>query len=384
MMPNKQLVVHFGELWLRGKNRGNYIKSLTDNLAKTLAGLHLSIRRSYDRILIEGSEPELEQAYARLGYVFGISNYEMAYATRPELGEITRLAVELAKQAGAKSIKVNAHRSFKQLSFDSMQIVKSIEKEARANGINASLRNFDKEVYVNVTKDAAYIFTEKKKGLGGLPVGSEGTCIVLISGGIDSPVAAWFAMKRGLKPIYLHLHAFQSNEEAANGKVASVAALLSKYYPAKFYFAPSYFFDAAAVAGHTGRCTLVLLKHFMLRLAEKIAEKEHAKAIVTGESLGQVASQTLENLSAESSRIKLPILRPLIGFDKEEIIGFAKKIGTYDISILPYKDVCSIEARNPRTKCKQEEVLDLAGKIKLGSVIRRTLAKMSVKEYASL
>lgn len=381
MMPKKLLIVHFGEIWLRGKNRGNYIRLLLANIRQALAGLELNISLSYDRIFINGDDASLEKAYEKLGYVFGISNYELAYSTSPDLASIAKLAVELAKQSGAKSIKINAHRSYKQLNFDSLQIEKSIQKEASANGIAASLHKFDKQIYVNVTRDAAYVFDEKKKGLGGLPVGSEGACIVLISGGIDSPVAAWFAMKRGLKPIYLHLHAFQSGDEAANGKLGTIASILSKYYPAKFYFLPSYFFDAAAVAAHTGRCTLVLLKHFMLRLAERIAEKEHAKAIVTGESLGQVASQTLENLYAESVRIKLPILRPLIGFDKEEIIGFAKRIGTYDISILPYKDVCSIEAKNPRTKCKQDEVSELAKKTKIGSVIRKTVAKAYVASY---
>ncbi len=381
MMKNERLIVHFGELWLRGKNRSAYIKILIKNIKQALVGLDLEIRLAYDRIFIDGSEASLQEAYSRLGYVFGISNYELAYSTKPELESITKIAVALAKQLGAKSIKINAHRSFKQLSFDSMQIVRSVEEEAKANGIASSLHDFEKEIYINVTKDAAYVFSEKKRGLGGLPVGSEGTCIVLISGGIDSPVAAWMMMKRGLKPVYLHLHAFQNGDEAANSKMGEIANLLSKYYPSRFYFLPSYFFDVAAASGHTGRCTLVLLKHFMLKLAEKIAEKEHATAIVTGESLGQVASQTLENLSAESVHIKMPILRPLIGFDKEEIINLAKKIGTYNISILPYKDVCSIEARNPRTKCRKEEILELAKKVKLGSVVKRTIANAYIKDY---
>ena len=376
------VIVHFGELWLRGKNRGEYINMLVKNIRHSLAGLEYSMQLQYDRLFIYSSSASLEAVKSRLAYVFGISNYEGVHVSKPEIKDITRLAVSLAKAQKAKKIKIIAHRSYKGFDFDSNDIIRSISDAARRAGIEPRLDDFDTPIYVNVTRSTAFLFTEKIKGAGGLPVGSEGKCVVLLSGGIDSPVAAWFAMKRGLEPVFVHVYALQNADTLLKGKMGRLFSELGKYcISCKSYLVPSYFFDAAAASAGAGRLTLVLLKHFMLKLAENVAKKEGAKAIVTGESLGQVASQTLENLTAESYDIGLPVLRPLIGFDKEEIISIAKKINTYNISIEPYKDVCSISARNPKTKSRVEEIKVLSQKIKLRSLITRSLNAATVLNF---
>ncbi len=368
-------MVHFGELWLRGKNRGQYIKRLACNISSSLSGLDFSIATKYDRLLISIKSDQVAEAKKRLGSVFGISNYELAYTAEPSIESIVNASIGLAESANAKSIKIIAHRSDKTLGFDSNTITEQIAKKAESVGILPVLHGFELPIYVNVTKEAAYISTEKLNGLGGLPVGSEGKCVVLLSGGIDSPVASWFAMKRGLEPIYLHVHAFRTNEEAVkSSKISSIVEALSAYYKgSKVYYVPSYLFDASALAARLNRYSLVMLKNFMLRLAQAIAKKEGASCIVTGESLGQVASQTAENMLAESYGIKTLVIRPLVGFDKQEIIGIAKKIGTYEQSIKPYKDVCSISSRNPKTKCKTEEVKELSRKIGISSIVAKSL-----------
>ena len=183
---------------------------------------------------------------------------------------------------------------------------------------------------------------------------------MLLSGGIDSPVAAWYAMKRGMQPIYVHIHSFQNADEAMKGKIPVLIKTLSGFHPRySAYFVPSHIFQAASMG--LGKYELVMMKTFFLRLAEQVALKEGAHAIFTGESLGQVASQTAENIEAEQFGLKVPVLRPLIGYDKEEIIKVARAIGTYDQSITQYRDVCSMNAKNPVTNSNMATTGNLKG-----------------------
>ncbi len=379
MEYGRVILVHFGELWLRGKNRSFYINKLVENIELQLSGVSYKLSKKYDHLEISTSQEDENRILDRLSKVFGISNCELAYVTKPDLSSISELAIWLAKSKSAKSVKIMAHRSFKNLGFSSNDIIREVSKYAKEQGIGTSLHAFDLALYINVSKDSAFVFSDRRKGLGGLPVGSEGKCIVLLSGGIDSPVAAWFAMKRGLEPIYAHVYSGASSSYAMQGKISSIRNVLDQYFKSsKMYLVPSYLFEAAATSAKAGRLSLVVLKRFLLGIADSIARKEGTSAIVTGESLGQVASQTLENLQAESFGIRSLILRPLIGFDKEEIINIAKKIGTYELSILPYKDVCTINSKNPKTKASKKEVAELAKKMKIGAVIRASLSKSTI------
>ena len=194
-------------------------------------------------------------------------------------------------------------------------------------------KDAETDLYINATKDFTFLYTERIQGAGGLPVGSSGNAVVLLSGGIDSPLATFYAMKRGLRPIYMHVHAFPNNKDVKLSKIKELVKILSAYsVNPKTYLMPGHVFQSAAMKIHN-KYELVLFKSFLYRLAEGIAEKEEAEAIVSGESLGQVASQTIGNLTASQIGIKRFIMRPLIGFDKQEIINMAKKIGTFDVSI---------------------------------------------------
>ncbi len=373
------IIVHFGELWLRGRNRGTYISRLKRNVLSALRNESFELRQEYDRLLVWPSDDsDTARIKRRLSNVFGISNYYSANISDPSLKGILSASKEMfSRLDGDSVIKISAHRSYKGHKFDSKKVVTSVLRLAEARGVKLSSKENNLELRINVTKTNAFLSIGKEKGLRGLPVGSSGKGVVLLSGGIDSPVAAWYAMKRGIDPVYVHLHAMGSNEEASGSKIGNIATLLSKYSNGcKIYYVPSHFFQLSALKA--GRYELIMLKAFMLSLAEKIAAKEGASLIFTGESLGQVASQTSSNIAAESYGIRMPILRPLIGFDKEEIIAVAKRIGTYETSILPYKDVCSINSRNPKTGTSIETVRELRKELGISSIVRRSLLSSSV------
>ncbi len=375
------IVVRFGELWLRGKNRGEYIKLLRKNMLSLLDGEDFAAEQGYDRLLLRLSErSDVDSITKKLSYLFGISNYEVAYAARPTLASASKLAGRLLKALPSGSVvRVDAHRSYKGLPFTSIDATRSMIKAIAAAGIEGSSKDYSKTMLLNFTKENAFISLGRQKALHGLPVGSSGKGIVLLSGGIDSPVAAWYAMKRGVEPIYLHVHALPGNNDVLSSKMTDILGILSRYSPhSRIYCVPSHIFQLGAVKA--GRYELILLKAFMLRLAERVAEEENARAIFTGESLGQVASQTAENLAAEGLDIRLPILRPLIGFDKDEIIEMAKRIGTYDESIKEYRDVCSINSRNPATMTSVERMAMLADRFGLDRIVGRSLAAADVFE----
>ncbi|MEM3177790.1 MAG: tRNA uracil 4-sulfurtransferase ThiI [Candidatus Micrarchaeaceae archaeon] len=376
------LVAKFGELWLRGRNRGSFIRILIKNIHSALAGESYKLENKYDRLVIHADASSLERIKGKLKNVFGLSNCYIAMITEPELGKIERLAesfIAKMKAGGSKAIKINAHRSYKGLPFDSVKITKNVAEIIKEHGIDATSKAYDSQIFINVSKDAAYLYTGVEECARGLPVGSSGKGIILFSGGIDSPVAAWYAMKRGLAPIYLHVHAFKSVEEINSTKVPKLLDMLAKYGRAKVYYIPGYFFQVAAMKASRSY-EAVLFKAFLFRIAEKIAKKEGASAIITGESLGQVASQTVANIHASELGIKMPILRPLIGFDKEEIIAAARRIGTYEESIKPYKDVCSIGVRRPTTAADIDAVKKMLKTIEISKIVSDSLKKAEVSE----
>ena len=368
----KAILVHFGEIWLKGRNRVFYINKLISSITEKLNGLDFSIERRFDRIVIYTNE--LEKAKERLAHVFGISHFEEVEELPTKKEEITRYLINKFKEENIKSVRIEAHRSDKTISFNSIELLNFIKKEAKKINVKLDFKNFEKRIWINMTKDITYIYSNKIKGLGGMPEKTSGKAIILLSGGIDSPVSAFLAMKRGIEPIYLHIHPFNDNKIALeNEKIKEMFSLLDSYVSSIKYFIPSYIFQAEAIKA--GQYEVIMFKRFLLKVAEKIAKKEGALAIYTGDSLAQVSSQTLQNIYTEGYNIKIPIFRPLIGLDKEEIVSLAKKINTFDISAKPYPDVCSIFARHPKTKSNIEEILALEKSMNFSTIIKESLKR---------
>ncbi len=369
MQKYDAVVVHFGEIWLKGRNRGAFIQRLIRNIGKNLHGLSPRIKDERDRLVLYfKSSKDFSEALGRLQYVFGISWFGPIKIAKNEPGEILKAANSMLSKKDI--VRIEASRSYKGVPFDSGGLV-SLFLKSKKRKFDVDL-NSAQILNINVTKDFTVLCSDKHPGAGGLPVGSSGKAVVLLSGGIDSPVASVYAMKRGLDVVYLHMHAFDTNKKVTNSKMPDLLKTLSRYGPAPIYYAPSYLFQSAAIK-IPRKYELVLFRRFLFRLAEEVAEKEHANAIITGESLGQVASQTLPNMTAAQYGIKPIVIRPLIGFDKVEIINKAKGIGTYDISVKEYKDVCSIGVKNPSTAMSSEAVNRLYEDCKLDQVLKRTL-----------
>ncbi|HUY69957.1 MAG TPA: tRNA uracil 4-sulfurtransferase ThiI [Candidatus Baltobacteraceae bacterium] len=373
-MEYSMIVIHFGEIWLKGKNRNDFIGRLYGNIRLALAGeKYARLVNVRDRFIVELEKgSDIDSISERLGKVFGISWFAPVAKTENSLSAIMKTANKLL--AKRQTVRIVAHRAFKGTKFNSREIVSAFIKGSKKLNFKIDKDAAD-SLFINVTSECTLMYTKKVIGQKGLPVGCSGKAVVLLSGGIDSPVASYYAMKRGLELVYLHLHAFPNNKEAKESKMRELVEVLGQYSPKpKIYYAPSYMFQSAAMK-IPGRHELILFKRFAYKLAEKVAEMEGANSIVTGESLGQVASQTVTNLAASEHDTDLFIFRPLIGFDKQEIINEAKEMGTYEISIRKYKDVCSINARNPSTSTDYKKLDLLYKKAALSTVLKRTMAK---------
>ena len=375
MYSYEHAVAHFGELWLKGRNREAFILRLVSNMRSALNGTDATVERMRDRLMVHVPRPAgMSDVLERLGHVFGVSWYAPVAIARTDFDDAVALASRLVSK-GAK-VRLEVHRSDKSAPFTSGDLVGEFLR--RKDSLPFVLdRDAKSTLFIEVTREGMLMHTQHIAGLGGLPVGASGKAIVLMSGGIDSPVAAFYAMRRGLSPIYLHFHAFQSNADVDGTKIPMILDVLARYGPAKAYYAPAHVFQSIAMR-LPQKFELVLFKRFMLAVAERIALKEGASAIVTGESLGQVASQTVKNLTASERSVKLFIMRPLIGMDKAEIIDAAKRIGTFELSVQKYRDVCSIRSKNPATGVSAELIGKLYRSSGMAGAVGQTLKRTAV------
>ncbi|MGC8730112.1 MAG: tRNA uracil 4-sulfurtransferase ThiI [Candidatus Micrarchaeia archaeon] len=363
------VVVHFGELWLKGDNRINYIYMLVSNIKNKLKSSAESVEVKYDRLLIKPKNARsIKVILHKLSYVFGISWYAPVKICSNDMLSIMSEAAKLIDKKKPVSIKIK--RADKTLAFNSIELLEEFKKNREKFGIEMD-KEAEQKLYIEMTKFGSFIHTEKYKGIDGLPVGSSGKAVVLLSGGIDSPVAAYYAMKRGLQPIYLHIHGFPTNEEAAKSKISLFKDILSRYSDSIIYFAKYSFFQIYSMKIDS-RYSPVLFKRFAIDIAKQIMKEEKAQAIVSGESLGQVASQTSTNMLASEYDQNVLVIRPLICFNKQEIISKAKEIGTFNISIIKYKDVCSFNAAHPIIKSDPTKVERLYKMAKLDEAAERS------------
>lgn len=381
------VLIHYGEIALKGRNRPDFEKRLMANILRTTSPLGLGkIRRSRGRLLLSlNSSADMVKLTSALKSVFGISWFTMAYEVEQDLDSIALRLKEVAPDfiSPSDQFRVEAKRADKSFQMSSMDMNRVLgEVVQRATGAKVSLKFFNKEVFIEVSAGRAFIFFEKLRGLSGLPVGTSGKALALLSGGIDSPVAAWLAMKRGCYLSYVHFHPFSDYNQVLGSKVDEITRLLCRFSGAThLHLVPSYIFQVST-ARSPERHELVLFRRFMFKVSEALALRDGASALVTGESLAQVASQTLQNLGVIQAGLRLPVLRPLLAYDKQEIVDLAKSLGTYELSIKPYKDCCSILARHPETKAKLEVIEQLEKDMGIDDVVNRTLSEVVTLEVS--
>lgn len=398
------IICHYHEIGLKGKNRKFFEEKLVENIKKTLKRDYFSFtKRISGRILIgltqrgEKKEKEISQL---LKNVFGIANFAFALGCEPEIEEIKEKAFEILSKQKFRTFKISTQRSDKRFPLTSQEvnervgeyILKKFKIQNQPSGeslkttakfkIKVDLENPDITCFIEIVEKYAFLYREKIPGPGGLPVSTGGKAVALLSGGIDSPVASFFVMRRGVRIIFLHFHAYPFTKKASIEKAERIAKILKKYqFQSLLYLLPFAEIQKEIVLKSPAKLRMILYRRAMLKIAEIIAEREKAQALVTGESIGQVASQTLENIKVIDEAVKLPIFRPLIGFDKEEIINYARKIGTFEISILPHEDCCSrFLPKHPETKAKLKEVKEAEKKIPLKDLIKKAITKTEIKK----
>ena len=370
------ILVHYGELALKGKNRSLFEKKLIDNIEKAGGG---RVTRYQGRLVVENGD------ISALKTLFGISWFAPAYKVERDLESIKKLALSkvLEKANNFKTFGVFVKRTDKSFPYDSLEIANNVGQAIVDNiNLRVNLKSPELSVYIEIAEDA-FLFLEKFEGLGGLPVGMSGKVLCLLSGGIDSPVAAYLMMKRGAIVDHIHFHSYSDSERVVRSKIKEIVQVLQRYQgETRLFLVPYAPFQMGILRKKVDRSyEMVLFRRFMVKIAERIARRYGYQALISGDSLGQVASQTLENLSVFNEAVTLPILQPLISFDKCEIIDLAKKICSYEASIKPYNDCCSILASNPKTKTRLERINLLEEKIDLEKVIDEALDKIRVYKF---
>lgn len=372
------ITIRYGEIALKGQNRGEFESVLIRNIKTALANEHYEkVEKTQMRILIYLDErSDKGKITEKLKQVFGIDWFALTVSCERDIEAIKKIALQEFKEDKTKTVRVETTRADKRFALTSMDVDKQVGEVLYNEGYKIKLKNPDKTIYIEILNDSANIFFDKIKGLGGLPVGTSGKVLCLLSGGIDSPVAATLMMKRGCTVDYVHIHPFAKNEEVKESKITKLVEKLNEYSQrkARLFVAPYTEFYKKTFQ-FEDKNELVLFRRFIIRLANRIARENGYLGIVTGDNLSQVASQTLENLYVTNTVSEIPIYRPVLTYDKTEIISYAEKIGTYSISIQEYRDCCSlVSAKHPATHAKEGKLKEIEGSINIDEIIDKTLA----------
>ncbi len=370
--------VHYAEVGLKGKNRVFFEKRLVNNIKLSLRGTgYAEVERLHDRILVHlGQNTDITEVKRCLRQVMGIAHFELACRTERDITAIKKAALRQIQKDCYESFKVETRRTDKTFPLTSPQVSAEVGGYlVTETGTRADMHNPDLVCWVKITHNAAYVSTEKIPGLGGLPVGVSGKVLVMLSGGIDSPVAAWQMIKRGAKAVFIHFYSYPYTDKASLEKVIELAQILAvSNYRSTVYLVPFAELQQIIVAATPAPFRVLLYRRMMTRIAQCVAAMENAEALVTGESLAQVASQTLTNLRSIEAIADIPILRPLIGEDKSEIIEKAQRIGTFDVSTRPHQDCCSLFVpKHPATRASLTDLADAESGLDIEALVEEAL-----------
>lgn len=365
------VLLKLGEIVLRGRNRGRFYDDLQRNVRRALADLGpLEVRQRGGVLAVIADDPD--EALARARDIMGVALVHPALIVERSAEAAAAAAVEVLRDRHGRTFAVRARRRDKRFELDSRELAILLGRAVQDElGLDVDLDHPDLEIHVEVDRDEIFAFTEKLPGRGGLPVGSSGRALVLLSGGIDSPVAAYRMMKRGLRCDFVHFSGRPfTGPESIYKAYAQVARLDRFQGRSRLFVVPFGSAQRQLATVGAGRLQVLAQRRLMVRAAAALARRERARALVTGDSLGQVASQTLANIAAVEVASDLPILRPLIGWDKSEIVDEAKGLGTLEISNLPAEDCCTLFARKlAETRVHPAKLARLEGRLELDELV---------------
>ena len=386
-MPNNQfMLIHYHEIGLKGKNRGKFERRLMTNITRALKDVPCGkLERLSGRMMLAlTSESPIDVIRERRSTVFGIANFSEAVVAKRNIEAIRETTWALAQKADFESFKIVTKRGDKTFPLNSDQINRDVGKHIQTlSGARVLMDNPDLICFIEIAPQRIFIYAEKIPAPGGLPVGSNERAVSLLSSGIDSPVASYKIMKRGVKLTYVHFHSQPYTNRNSQRNTEDLVRLLTRHqYVSDLYLVPFVEIQRHIMTRAPASYRVILYRRAMLRIAEAIAQKVDAHALVTGENVGQVASQTLSNIRAIEEVTPLPILRPLAGDNKEEIINEARRIGTYQISIEPYEDCCSVFVpKHPETRANLEKVREIESTLDLAPLIIQTLEQTERKTF---
>jgi thiamine biosynthesis protein ThiI len=400
-LKRNYFIIHYGEIALKGKNRDFFESRLILNIKKALSREDFDfIKKISGRLILKLNEKSnIVEIKNKLKKIFGIAYFCESLLSSQNLEVLQKDAMRLIKnllssllKRGKKGIftfKIQTQRSNKDYPLTSWQINEKIGEYVLKNyghreSVAIDLESPDIICFIEIVENYVFIYFEKMKGAGGMPTTTAGKIISLISSGFDSPVASYFLARRGAEIIFLHFESTPQTSSASIENVKNLVKKLTEYQlTSKLYLVPFLEIQKEIIRNCQANLAVILYRRMMVRIACEIAKKEMAKAIVTGDNLGQVASQTLENIEVINKVSNLPIFRPLIGFDKEEIINFARKIFTYEISSRSYEDCCSLFVpRHPETRARLEEVKDEEKKLNIKKLIDAAIKKAKTEEFS--
>jgi len=379
------VLVRYGEIGLKGRNRAFFVRRLEENLRRALEGLEgVVVENRFDRLVVRpASSPQ--EVVERIRRTFGVVSVSPALRTSVALESIERAAEEAMARAlmgkSGATFRVSVHRTNPRFPMRSMDLERHLGSllQARFPGLVARMKDPEIELAVEV-REEAYVYTEVWPGWGGLPVGTGGRAVGLLSGGIDSPVALWMMARRGMEIEPVHFHAFPFTSERSKEKVVAIVEHLRPWTGQDgLHVVPFAEVQRAIAASVSEPLWTLVMRRMMMRVCERIAHRIGARALVTGESLGQVASQTVEALHVIEAVTQLPVLRPLIGLDKQEIVRRAQEIGTYELSVLPYEDCCTLFVpRHPRTRPTLDEVEQAEAQLPVEALVAQAVEQTEV------
>ena len=381
-------IVKTHELALKGKNRPWFMRKLTDNLRIATRGS--GVERIWKGQLMVGLTLSDEECWpevkSRLKEVFGVAKFYKAYELPQDLDGLKARIPEFLEGRTFSSFRITTNRADKRFPMNSAEINRDLGTFVKdLTGAQVNLKYPELSIYVDIQTSGFLIYFDEVKAHGGLPVGVSGKVAVMLSGGIDSPVAAWQMMKRGCQAMFVHFHSYPLVDRTSMEKAVDLVEHLNRYqYESNLFMAPLGEIQKKIILTCPPSYRVVLYRRFMVRITEVLARRNRAKAIITGESCGQVASQTLENIAVVNQSAGMPILRPLIGHNKEEIVNIAQNIGTFTTSILPDQDCCTLFVpKHPETKADLDTVLRLEESLSVDEIVKDAVENTERRHFAS-
>ncbi|MDP1571384.1 MAG: tRNA uracil 4-sulfurtransferase ThiI [Vicinamibacterales bacterium] len=383
----QSVIAHYQEIALKGKNRPWFLRRLIHNLEAVFEDLDVrKVRAPMGRIEIElGAEASWAEIRARLQRVFGLANFARAGRADLDVEAIAAAILRDLPDEPVEAFRIMVRRPDKRFPIPSPVLEREIGARVQAaRGWPVRLKHPPLVIWVEILPGEAFYYFGKEPGPGGMPSGTSGRVAVLLSGGIDSPVAAWRMMRRGCKAVFIHFHSYPFLSVTSQDKARELARLLTRYQlRSQLHLVPFGELQRRVTLSVPGPMRVVVYRRLMLRIAEAIAHRTRAHALVTGEVVGQVASQTLENMTVIAQATSLEILRPLVGMDKEEITDAAQRLGSYPISIVPDEDCCTLfTPRHPLTRARLDEVLAAEAALPIEEMVREALDRTAVERFA--